>query len=94
MKLNYPRCEVEHYGDLLPEIPKSCVAVYLDHQLAAVMVGSVLYGQWIECFSLLESTMRGHIAGALDLCLMDKVLEDLNRPRLSMGVLALFALEN
>ena len=38
--------------------------------------------------------MRGHIAGALDLCLMDKVLEDLNRPRLSMGILALLALEN
>jgi hypothetical protein len=38
--------------------------------------------------------MRGHIASALNLCLMDKVLEDLDRPCRSFGILALLAFEN
>lgn len=93
-KLEVSRSKVKRSGDLLSEVPKAGVAVHLKLKLATFEGGSIPYEQWLQGFSPLESTMSKHVAGAVDLSLMDKVLEDLEHSDGTLGVLALVALED
>lgn len=66
----------------------------LEPKLTALVGGSVSYKKWLKCFSSLQSSVSEHVAGALDLCFMDEVLEDLNHSDRPPWVLALVALED
>lgn len=66
----------------------------LKPKLTTLVSGSVSYEKWLKCFSSLQSSVSEHVASALDLCFMDKVLEDLNHSDRPPWVFALLAVED